>query len=420
MYKIIRISTFITLVFLVFSFALLLKSPEQEDSPPLVLTHDKGTLPRFHSAFETQAAAAEKKTGIRFKPVSSHTTDLFISRMEANLPTKEAPALFTWWQGDRVRDLVEKNLVADLTELWDRHAAYYPPSIRQSYTRENRVYGFPYSIEYWPIWYNKKIFERLELDIPETWEDFIKICETLKKNGIPPILSSLQHSWYATIWFSQLLMGEDPDAYLAFCRNCFRDQRVINVLSLWQDMIKKEYFTPTSTRMFTNGGHLWKEEAFAMVLCGSWYPSAILMDQGVPEKDIGVFILPPHNPDARASLMMESGALFVAAHSPQRQKATILADWWMGPEGSLAFSRSLNTFSANTQVDTSHLDDFRQVLIQKLYHQEPMILPRFWEAASGELLQPLTDILSRFMMNPDLLEETLEELRLLQEGPVRE
>ncbi|WP_246052157.1 ABC transporter substrate-binding protein [Desulfobotulus mexicanus] len=410
----IRITTFIILTFIVFSFAFFLKSPEQEDLPPLLLTHDKGTLPKFHRAFESQAKKAEKATGIRFTAVSSHTTDLFISRTVANLPTREAPALFSWWHGDRVRDLVEKNLVTDLSELWERHAEYYPPSIRQSYTHENKVYGFPYSIEYWPIWYNKKIFERLDLEIPETWEDFIKICETLKKNGITPILSSLQHSWYATIWFSQLLMGEDPDYYLQFCRNCFKDQKVRKAMTIWQDMIKKEYFTSTSTRMFTNGGHLWKEEAFGMVLCGSWYPSAILMAQGVAEENIGVFILPSHNPDARVSLMMETGAIFVAANNPQRDKATIIADWWMGPEGSLEFSKALNTFSANSHVDTSHLPEFRQKFLKQLDNQKPMVLPRFWETAPGEILQPVTDILARFMMNPDNLEETLEQLHLLQ------
>lgn len=403
-----------TLLFIFFGASLFFfQTPVKEKKEsPLILAHDKGSLPRFQKAFENQASGAKMATGQIFIPVSSQTTDLFISQMGANLPTQKAPALFTWWSGSRVADLVEKGLVQDLTQLWDRHKDSYPAAIRLSYTQEDRIYGFPYSVEYWPVWYNKAIFERLNLRPPQSWEAFIEICEILKKEGIPPLLSSLQLSWYATIWFSQLLMNEDPEFYMQLCheKECYSDPRIEKIMSLWQDMLQKEYFTPPSTRMFTNGGHLWREEAFAMVLCGSWYPSAILMDQGVEEKEIGVFLLPSHNPLTQKNLMMETGALFIAAHAPERERAEHLADWWMGSEGSLLFSRSLETFSANQDIDTSHLPEFRKALLIHMENGNIRMLPRFWEAAPGHLLQPVTEILSRFILHPDSLEVTLENL----------
>ena len=412
-----RIAMFALFLLISLLFFLFSPTPEQKESPPLRLAHDKGSLPRFHQAFEIQALRAEEATGHRFVPLASQTTDLFISRMRANLPTKEAPEFFTWWAGNRVLDLVEKGLVADLTHLWDKHQAHYPDSIRHSYTQNGRVYGFPYSVEYWPIWYNKEIFNRLGLSPPQTWEAFIAICETLKANGIPPLLSSLQLSWYATIWFSQLLMGEDPLFYAGLHDHAapYRDPRVRHAMEIWKDMLEKEYFTPPSTRMFTNGAHLWREEAFAMVLCGSWYPSAVLMDQGVDGNHIGVFILPPHNPQASKSLMMESGPLFIAAQAPQRKTAESLADWWMDTEGSLLFSQSLDTFSANRNVDQGHLPEFRKALLSRLEQDRPQIQLRFWEAAPRPILEPVTEILARFMLHPESLETTMENLISLPE-----
>ncbi|MCW7752607.1 extracellular solute-binding protein [Desulfobotulus sp. H1] len=398
-----------------YSLFLFQHTPE-EIKPTLTLAHDKGSLPRFQQAFVNQAVVAEKRTGHRFIPTDSQTTDLFISRMEANLPTSKAPALFTWWTGSRADDLLKKGVIADISHIWNKHRQHYPEFIRESYTRDGRMYGFPYSIEYWPIWYNRDIFDRLGLQAPTTWEEFIEICEMLKTEGITPLLSSLQFSWYATIWFSQLIMGEDPEFYTDLHNNThdYSDARIRKAMETWQYMLLRGYFTPPSTRMFTNGAHLWNTEAFAMVLCGSWYPSMVLIDQGVPEESIGMFLLPPRNPVAGFSLMMETGPIFTASHSQEREQADAIADWWMGTEGSLLFSQSMGTFSANRNVETTHLPNFRQQLLYHMEKKNPHILPRFWESAPGPLLQPVTDILSHFIMDPDHLELTLEKLALLQ------
>ena len=135
----------------------------------IVFAHDKGIMPMFQTIFARQGQAADEAIGTGFVPVPSQTTDLFVSRMMAALPTQEAPELFTWWSTARVKALVDKGLVDDLTYLWDRHGKNYDRAIRDAYTFNGRVYGFPYSIEYWAVWYNKKIFTRLNLEEPRSW-----------------------------------------------------------------------------------------------------------------------------------------------------------------------------------------------------------------------------------------------------------
>ncbi len=172
-----------------------------------------------------------------------NSPELYRHRMKATLPTAQAPDLFSWWSQFRVKELVEEDLVGDLTHLWDKYKADYSPGMRAAFTINGRVYGFPYVVEYWPVWYNKAIFKRLRLTPPERWDQFIQLCDAIKASGIPPILSSLQDNWPALILFGEMIIGEDPTLYRNLClgRARYTDPRVVAAFSLWKKMIEKGY-----------------------------------------------------------------------------------------------------------------------------------------------------------------------------------
>jgi raffinose/stachyose/melibiose transport system substrate-binding protein len=55
---------------------------------------------------------------------------------------------------------------------------------------DGKVYGVPLSLNSGVIFYNKTIFEKYGLEEPTTYEEFIEVCEKLKKEGIVPIAQS--------------------------------------------------------------------------------------------------------------------------------------------------------------------------------------------------------------------------------------
>jgi len=301
---------------------------------------------------------------------------------------------------------------------WYKHKDDYDKGVRDAYTFEGKVYGFPYSIEYWAVWYNKPLFAELGLEEPETWAEFIAICDRLKTHGIPPILSSLQDKWYAFVWFMAVVIGEDPDLYVDLCegRISYQDSRIKKAMTVWAGMIKKGYFTDPGTNIFTNGGYLWKNKKFGMVLCGSWYYSTVLVTQGIKEEDIGVFILPSHNLAAGKNIAMETGPILTSKNAPQAEAAQKIADWWMGAEGNGYFSSHFKSYAPNKNSDQSYLPVTKKKLLDNIYNEDYRILNRFWEATPTPICELAVVKFGEFILEPDAIDRVLEDIEKMASG----
>ena len=390
------------------------KSGENE----VTLAHDKGIVSDFQIFFEKHGQKSSQDIGIEIEPIATNATDVYINQMKATLPTVEAPELFTWWSAYRVKELVEQGLVIDITALWNKHKDEYPDGLRDAFTIENKVYGFPYIVEYWAVWYNKPIFKELQIKEPETWDDFILICEKLKANNITPILSSLQDRWPAFIWFEEMMIGENPDLYVDLCegRIKYTHSSVKKAFELWGELIKRGYFTDPTERMFTNVGHLWKNKKIGMVLCGSWYYSSALIAQGVSSDDVGVFILPSSNISAGNNIIVESLPVFLAQNAKNSKAALKIADWWMGPEGSGNFAKLALSFSGNRRADTDYLPHIKQKLLDQIQTGNYRILNRYWEATPTPICDYAVDKFAEFILNPYETESVLFEIEKVAEA----
>lgn len=78
------------------------------------------------------------------------------------------------------------------------------PGLKENFTAGNRApwatadgqsFAVPFNAIVQVIYYNKDIFKNAGVSVPETWEDFLKTCETLKKLGVTPLANGLADEW---------------------------------------------------------------------------------------------------------------------------------------------------------------------------------------------------------------------------------
>jgi len=385
---------------------------EEAEEVSITLIHDKGGTPNFQPYFEATGAKTKEILGIDIVPSPYPSTDVFIAAARSALPTDSAPELFTWWSTYRMKGLIDQGLLADVTEIWDKHKDEYSQGLRDAFTFDGKRYGLVYGVEYWPVWYNKDVFTELGLSVPETWDELLEVCKTLKANGKIPLFHTVLGRWPTFIMFEEMIMGQDPQLYVDLCegRAKYSDPRVKKAFEVWKGLIENGYFTDPGTDLFTDSPVLFNQDKLAMIVCGTWYYTSVLTANGVPEDKIGAFVLPSHNPDAGKVIILEAMPILASKNAPNLEAAKKVMDWLMGPEGNAFLAEMITSFPANQQSKADYLPPVKIDLMNTIVNENYTIVNRYWEATPTPICETAVDKFAEFMLDPDSLDTVLADL----------
>ncbi|TQR46425.1 ABC transporter substrate-binding protein [Paenibacillus popilliae] len=147
--------------------------------------------PEYTIEYITTGPNDEYKQASRTR-ITAGDVDIFADLSGMRLSPKE------WTPGAKVPDWqqwIDSGLIADLTGK-EFVKNYVPTDIEQAGTYKGKVYGIPTGkVVMSGIFYNKDIFAKYGLEVPTTWSEFMKVCETLKENGVTPIGMAGKDVW---------------------------------------------------------------------------------------------------------------------------------------------------------------------------------------------------------------------------------
>ena len=99
--------------------------------------------------------------------------------MKVALTSPNASALFDWATGYRMKEFVDAGLLADLTPIWEKHiaAGEYSRSMISTFGFEGKFWAIPKMVNYYPVMYNKRVFQKYGLRPPTTLARVMALCE---------------------------------------------------------------------------------------------------------------------------------------------------------------------------------------------------------------------------------------------------
>ena len=69
------------------------------------------------------------------------------------------------------------------------------PGMFATHSYQGRIYGIPLFPSVEVVWYNKAIFRKNHWRTPQTWEEFLTLCDKMKTKGYVPIAMGGQEPW---------------------------------------------------------------------------------------------------------------------------------------------------------------------------------------------------------------------------------
>jgi N-acetylglucosamine transport system substrate-binding protein len=171
----------------------------------------------------------------------------------------------------------------------------FVPGILETFMYEGKSYAAPLMLYAWMVWYDRKLFREHGWQVPETWGEFVALCERIKTAGIAPLAFQGKYPEYAWFTFMSLIQRVGGLNTFYRCQNiepgAFVLPEVVRAATMLQDMAVK-YFQPGSSAMsHTESQMEFVNRRAAMVFCGLWLENE-MRDATPPDFEMSCFSVP--------------------------------------------------------------------------------------------------------------------------------
>lgn len=97
--------------------------------------------------------------------------------------------------------------ISDLEETEKVKQSYLDIDKELEFIPQEGIYALPYVANAAGMLYNKDMFEEHGWEIPETWDEFLALCEEIKASGMQPLYFGYKDTWTCLAPWNALAVG---------------------------------------------------------------------------------------------------------------------------------------------------------------------------------------------------------------------
>jgi raffinose/stachyose/melibiose transport system substrate-binding protein len=230
-----------------------------------------------------------------------------LSQFQSKLNDKDAadfPDLISQKDGT-LAPLASDGLLVPLDEYLSAETAYdqdvtwgdtFVPKLMECMSVDGKNYFIPEGLYTHGFFYDANLFSELGIKVPETWDEFVIACDTLKANGIAPIaldgtVDDYNDWWYCR--FAERLAGTEALCQAAAGEITFSSNpALLKAAEYIQSVVDAGYFQDGAAgSVFPSAQALFVQGEAGMLFCGAWIPTE--MESQTPDTmDMKMFALP--------------------------------------------------------------------------------------------------------------------------------
>lgn len=289
---------------------------------------------------------------------------------------------------------MERGALSDLSDMpeADRILPEVQDLVDQYATYPGRTSVLPYSVMAASVIYNIDIFEQQGLEVPQTWDELIEVCDQLQGAGITPFYGTFKDPWtVAQGWFDYTVGGSvdvaefydemnelgtevGPDSPVSFERTLLEPVDRMTMLA-------ETYTNPdAASRGYGDGNLAFAQGQAAMYLQGPWAFGEIAKTS--PDMNLGTFPLPmtddPDDLEVRVNIDL---AAWIPEASRHKEEAREFLSYLFQKDVMDAYNAA--QLGYGTTTDAAPVTDPRIIGMKDFYDQA-----RFYQGASKAI--PLT------------------------------
>lgn len=217
----------------------------------------------------------ESHPGIKFD-ITVYKNEVYQIAINNAMLTDSLPDMFFMWGYSKLKRFVDSGLALDITDQVEKSNL---PSIvmegrMDAFTFDNRIYGLPLYGWTAALFCNREIFQKYNISYPTDYNQFIEVCQELKRRGEIPIITGTKESWLTSLYYMSLVQGEGSgnSIYGAVKEiDRFKDLQFVNATAKMNNMVKEEIWQKDYMECDAyNASYQFAQGKGAMLYYGSW------------------------------------------------------------------------------------------------------------------------------------------------------
>jgi raffinose/stachyose/melibiose transport system substrate-binding protein len=259
-----------------------------------------GNGPKLIQDAVDRFTAANPNVKVEVVPLQN---DPYKTKIKVAMGAGNPPCIFPTWGGGPLYQYIQAGQAVDLTE-WlnkDNYKDHFVSAGFSSVTFDNKIYGVPVeNTAIALVFYNKALFKEHGLEPPKTYEDLLKVTDTLTKAGIAPFALANKTKWPGSMYYMYLVdrLGGPEVFAKAATRSggSFEDPVFVKAGEMLQDLVNRGAFVEGYNGLDYDTGQsrtlLYGGKA-AMELMGTWnIPSIKAENADFFQNNLGFFPFP--------------------------------------------------------------------------------------------------------------------------------
>ena len=261
---------------------------DQEETPGATQTEKRQVLRIWHiygsdddeaaRIMEQLTQEAEEKFHVTIQ-VDTAENESYKTKIKAAAAANELPDIFYTWGHEFLRPMVEMGKVLEVGSYFhDDFKAHLNDAMLAGITFDGGIYGMPLDNSVAMIYYNMEMMNQHGLEIPETWDDFLYVCQVFTEQGITPMPVGGIEPWTLAMYYDLLALREvGPQGVTEAAKTAdYSDPGFLEAARKLKQLVDMGAFPEDSaTALREEAEALFMQGKSPMYLNGSWTSSRV-------------------------------------------------------------------------------------------------------------------------------------------------
>lgn len=295
--------------------------------------------------FQAVCDAAEEKLGIKVdieNPGSGEDGDNIV---KTRLASGEMSDMLYYNSGSLLLALNPSEYFEDLSG--ESFMESIDDTFKTAVSSDGSTYGIPgASSQTGCILYNKEIYDKYKLEVPDTWDEFLENCKTLKDAGETALLGTFGDNWTAQVLYlgdHYNVNAENPNFAADFEAGKTKyasDEAGIKSFQKMEDVIPY-YNSDCMATSYDDGCDMLMEGSAAQWVILSSALGNMYSLYGDDVNKIGCFGVPGENADDHGITVWEPNAIYANKDSENLDAVKEFMEFYVSKEGLDAYTTAL-------------------------------------------------------------------------------